>query len=300
MDIIKKYRCITINKKKSSRYEKVCQFFNISTCNKKQNIFDDTYNKKITGKQLNESNFKFYVMVENDENINLNKMTDVSKNKNISIKTFDDTLRSTNENEKYICLVEIPDNAKCSINYNRKLNTHTITSSKIIYKNARLLKNLYGWNDINFCLEVVDLNLINFKYVKEQTDFICSKAVKLDGMYLKYVKEQTKNICLKAVKQNGLALIHVDEQTKEICLEAVKQNGLSLKHVKMQRDEICMEAVKQEGNALQYVLRKNKQMCYIAVKQNRDSICYVNNKYYRKIINKNNNESYIFYGNEEI
>jgi hypothetical protein len=117
-------------------------------------------------------------------------------------------------------------------------------------REIELLREEKKWYDEVFCLEAIKQDVLNFQFVKNQTDAICLKAVKQDGTALKYVKNQTDVICLTAFKQDGMALKYVKNQTDAIAMEAVKRNGNALEFVKNQTEAMCLEAVKEWGETL--------------------------------------------------
>ncbi len=87
-----------------------------------------------------------------------------------------------------------------------------------IYSKYLLLKSIAKYCRNSLCtnyLKKFNEMIIKTKYFEE----------------FKYIKEQSTYMCLVAIQQNGLNLQYIKEQTEKICLVAVQQNGIVLKYV---------------------------------------------------------------------
>lgn len=134
-------------------------------------------------------------------------------------------------------------------------NLYKLKAHKIILKNIRPLRDFEGWRDVQYCLQIIDIDPHIFirNYIQCKNETIYQRAVQNDGFLLGFIENQSPTVCMMAVQQNGFALKYVKKQTLELALEAVRQNGMALMFVEKQTENICVDAVTQDREAINFV-----------------------------------------------
>ena len=179
-----------------------------------------------------------------------------------------------------VALIEIPDDAEVYAEKN-KFRANKIILTQIL--------NSDDFGD-KFWIEMLSQNGMVLKFVKNQTEEICTIAVKQNSFALSYVKQQTEKLCKIAVKNDttGDVLNYVEDRfkTKELCTLAVKQNGYALRFVYKSpllslstMYELTELALQQNGYDIKYIGNQTTLICKLAIKQNPYSLFFVARQY---------------------
>jgi hypothetical protein len=155
----------------------------------------------------------------------------------------------------------------------------------LLSNNMNVLKlNIHGDSYfVDMCKNKLTKMIKLFEYIAKTTtdEYILIELLSIDGLLLKYVKDQTERICISAVKSRGYALQYVINQTYDICMESVKENGRALQFVHDKNDDIILEALKTTYDALKYV-NEDEQTLDICLKSleysNGSSFPYIHDK----------------------
>lgn len=92
--------------------------------------------------------------------------------------------------------------------------------------------------------ELVNINGLLIKYIKDPTEKICKLAILNKPYAIQYLNDnqQTEELCELAVKLQPLTLAHIKNQTSELCLQAINKNYLAFSGVNTQDKLFCIHA----------------------------------------------------------
>lgn len=115
------------------------------------------------------------------------------------------------------------------------------------------------------CLEAVQKNAAELRWVQDQTPAVCRAAIDRDVRALQFVKDPTDDLLKYAVQKNGAALQFVKHKTEDLCWSALKSGMFS--DFEGFEDGELYSYIKDSGHAIVYIPNPTTEMIAYAVQK---------------------------------
>ena len=196
---------------------------------------------------------------------------------------------------KYIRKVELIDDANVFIDDNEYLTDKATLGEKV------LIEDLKEWENKEFCMKAIKVDVKFLKYIKNLTDEMKMEILLKDIYAIEYIKDPTfemqKYVVTKSpylirhIKNPSLELVliaiteapysvrYIDNLSEEIILELVKVKPAVIEFVKNLPEEVYCEVVSKDGKLIKHITIQTQKICDVAFANDKASFPHIQKKF---------------------